>query len=110
MGDETTEVCWVSVVGASESGIAAPSDFHLHSGRQPNGLPSALPFAQCLPLFGFPEAEPESRIGCHDFLREGSRIWPQGKCALGLITGKALEHKLHHSVGPLLRHGDSHFS
>lgn len=35
MGDETTKECRASVVGASESGVVSPSDFHFHSGRQP---------------------------------------------------------------------------
>lgn len=34
MGGETTDMCWASVIGASESGIVTPSDFHLHPGRQ----------------------------------------------------------------------------
>lgn len=80
MGDETTEVFWAFVVGASESGVAAPSDFYFHTGTHLEVTPSALPFTKkCLTWLGFPEAGPESRTGCYDFLRERSRIWPQGK-------------------------------
>lgn len=77
MGDETT-----SVVGGSECGVAAPSDIHLCSRGQlwPRALPLTGP--GCVE---FPRGRAESRIRCHGLLREGSRMWPQGKCVPGLI-------------------------
>lgn len=56
----------------------------------------------CLAQLGSPEAEPELRIRCHDFLREESRMWPQGKFLLGLIHREDLEHKRYPSVDPVL--------
>lgn len=63
MGDETTESCWISVAGASESGMAALSDFHPHSGRQPHRLqvPCLLHNA-CLGL-GFQKQSPSQGLG-----------------------------------------------
>lgn len=64
-------------------------------------MPTVSPHTHVPGSVGFPDAEPELRIRCHDLLREGSRMWPQGKFVLGLIHREDLEHKLYPSVDPV---------